>query len=518
MSRSGPRSRASFLGILLLPLLVPGVSSAQPVAIEHESVACIVAEQFPVLDACFRPGPKLARARVYFRPEGVPNWYYIEASRPAPTRVTDPPDRLCRRATLPRPKKSLLQKHVEYYVDAVGKGLESSQTETYRPLVVKSRSECKDKPFAAFIPDAAVSVLPSLPAGFAGAGGLSGTTVAAVVGAGVAGVTGTVVAVTGGGGNAPVTSTTQPLAPTTQPSGVIGTTTTSTLPSVTPTTSTTTTSTLPSPPTTSTTTTTTTTLPGPCSTDVTPPAVTLTSPTVGLFFTTLLPGSFPVPFRATATDLNGVAQVEYLLDVLVALPGGPTGLRPIPGAVSSTPSNYPFAWSSAAASSFLGPTCTIEAVVVAKATDNCGNVGTASNPGIITVSKCLLVPPVSFLRRPDEIRSEPPAQTPAGWVSQLEVPGGRGQVVLNGSQALFPSAGRAVLPVRVPSGENRVEATVVQAQGRPGLWRFELGLSVEPGSLRVIAGEAALVTADAIGFRFKGRPGERVVFTFRAQR
>ena len=91
MSRCRQRGRASFLGTLLLPLLVPTVSSAQPVAIEHESVACLVVEQFPVVDACFRPGPRLARARVYFRPEGVPNWYYVE-SRPAPPRVSDPPD------------------------------------------------------------------------------------------------------------------------------------------------------------------------------------------------------------------------------------------------------------------------------------------------------------------------------------------------------------------------------------------------------------------------------------------
>ena len=68
-------------------------------------------------------------------------------------------------------------------------------------------------------------------------------------------------------------------------------------------------------------------------------------------------------------------------------------------------------------------------------------------------------------------------------------------------------------------GENRVEATLVQATGQPGLWRFELGAeqSLEPGSLRVIAGEVALVTPDSMAFRMKGRPGERVVFTFHAR-
>jgi len=229
-----------------------------------------------------------------------------------------------------------------------------------------------------------------------------------------------------------------------------------------------------------------------------------------------------VPFRANASDASGVAQVEYVLDVLAVVPPGssPTGLRAIPGAVVTTPPDYRFDWRLAGVQAFFYPSCNATAIVVAKATDTCGNIGTARNRGIITFLMPLtcLGPPPSLLRRADEVRSEPPAQTAAGWVSQLEVPGGRGQVVLNGSQALFPGAGRAVLPVRVPSGENRVEATLVQAEGRPGLWRFELGLSVEPGTLRVIAGEVALVTADAIAFRFKGRPGERAVFTFRARR
>ena len=42
-------------------------------------------------------------------------------------------------------------------------------------------------------------------------------------------------------------------------------------------------------------------------------------------------------------------------------------------------------------------------------------------------------------------------------------------------------------------GENRVEAQLVQAAGA-GQWRFELGaLPLEAGSLRVVAGDVALV-------------------------
>jgi Cu(I)/Ag(I) efflux system membrane fusion protein len=53
------------------------------------------------------------------------------------------------KATLPKPKKSLLKKHVDYYVEATGKAMESSQTETYHPLVVADEKECKGQPLAA---------------------------------------------------------------------------------------------------------------------------------------------------------------------------------------------------------------------------------------------------------------------------------------------------------------------------------------------------------------------------------
>jgi hypothetical protein len=107
----------------------------------------------------------------------------------------------------------------------------------------------------------------------------------------------------------------------------------------------------------------------------------------------------------------------------------------------------------------------------------------------------------------------------APWISQLDVPGGGGQVVVNGSAAFFPPHGRSTQAARTRAGENRVEATLVRAEGKPGLWRIELGASrsFEPGSLRVIAGQAALVTVDAVVFRLKGQPGERVVFTFRSR-
>jgi len=273
--------------------------------------------------------------------------------------------------------------------------------------------------------------------------------------------------------------------------------------------------------TTTTTSTSTTTLPSnPCLGDTTPPAVTLLSPPPLPVYNELSPADFPVPFRALASDLNGVSQVEYLLDVLAVAPpvSGGTGLRPIPGALSSTGPSYAFDWTLGAVQGFLGSSCTATATVVVRATDTCGNSADVRSLGIVTflMPATCSGPPISFLARPDEPRSAPPAESASAWVSQLEVPGGRGQLVLNGRQALFPGLGRSSLPVRLEAGENRVEATLVQAQGKAGFWRFEPGAErgLAAGSLRVITGEVALVTPDAVVFRMKGRPGERVVFTF----
>ena len=64
-------------------------------------------------------------------------------------------------------------------------------------------------------------------------------------------------------------------------------------------------------------------------------------------------------------------------------------------------------------------------------------------------------------------------------------------------------------------GTHRFEATLVDATGRPGTWRFDLStLGLSPASLRVVAGEALQVAPATVAFRLRGRPGERVVFTF----
>ena len=102
-----------------------------------------------------------------------------------------------------------------------------------------------------------------------------------------------------------------------------------------------------------------------------------------------------------------------------------------------------------------------------------------------------------------------------GWSSDLDVEGGRLQLVVNGSAASYPDRGRAYGIAAFVDGANRVEATLVDGKGKAGVWRFEfLGAEGVDGSIRVLAGDVVTVAATSISFRLKGTPGERIAFTF----
>jgi hypothetical protein len=104
-----------------------------------------------------------------------------------------------------------------------------------------------------------------------------------------------------------------------------------------------------------------------------------------------------------------------------------------------------------------------------------------------------------------------------GWTSELAVPGGKGQVIANGGFVLFPGAGRSELVLPARPGPNRLEAVLVEGE-RPGTWGFTLASGeIRPGSLRVLAGEAAAAGPQSVVFRLRGRTGERVVVAFDAE-
>jgi hypothetical protein len=100
------------------------------------------------------------------------------------------------------------------------------------------------------------------------------------------------------------------------------------------------------------------------------------------------------------------------------------------------------------------------------------------------------------------------------WESDLQVEGGRVQLVVNGSAVSYPEVGRAYGMGAFVDGPNRVEATLVESRGKAGVWRFKFLASQSVTNLRVIAGDAVDITDSSISFRFKGAPGERVAFMF----
>lgn len=539
----------------LLVLVAPGALRAQGVTIDHSAVGCVVAEQYPKLSACFTPAANVARARVYFRAAGGTSWYFVEMKSEAS----------CYDGVLPKPKKTI--KQINYYVEAVGKDFTEARTAEYDPDVVPDKGACKKElPAAPFLSKASVVVgaatgAPVVPAGFAAAGiaGAAGASTA-VVAAGFAGAaTAGIASTTTGGGTGPSSTTGST---TTTPSGGTQPPTT-TLP---PTPTTTTTlpalnrppvavfSVTPDPPQGTAPLTVQFSMCGSrdpdgdalsfrydfgdgsnanagcraqhtygkalagsaralfnytatdCVTDGHPdhevchgyevsadcpfPEVSFTSPSAGSTVDSCdFDPNTQQPLRtvvsADATDVFGINFVEFSASAY-------RGSTPL-GAVDTPP--YEVLWDD---SKSFG-----QVTLTARAKNRCGNVATATEK--VNVS-CIsgFRPKATFGPR-------------VSWGSRLDVPGGRGQVVLNGAAVSFPGAGRSMAMGEARSGENRIEAQLVEAAGQAGTWRFEFSgnESLAAGSLRVVTGEVAEVTADAIAFRLNGKPGERVSFTFK---
>jgi hypothetical protein len=173
------------------------------------------------------------------------------------------------------------------------------------------------------------------------------------------------------------------------------------------------------------------------------------------------------------------------------------------GTTSTGPSPYSIVWANQ-------PSCSAAPEdhfrILARAVDNCGNVSDVAPVDVRSVGRgCFRASAV-------QARS-------GSWQSDLQLDGARGQVVVDGADAVFPSAGTQAFTSSLGPGLHRFEATLVDGArdgGRTaGTWRFDLSaLRVGAGSLRVVAGEVAQVAADAVVFRLRGRSGERVVFSF----
>jgi hypothetical protein len=457
-------NRRVLSAIVAASALAPGMAGAQGLAIDHKAIGCIVAGEYPKFNACFDPAATLARARVFFRGSGMPHWYFVDMRPEAP----------CFSGILPKPKASL--KKIDYYVEAVDKTFAESRTAEYNPDVVGSPNECRRDVLAApTLRKATVTVgaaagAPSVPAGFssvgivgASGGASTGLIVAGVVGAGAA-AAGIALAVSGNNDN--TTSTTLGVSSTTPATTAPATTTTST----------------------STT--------NPPAQNFVPTLSVNPNPPVG-----------PPPLKVTF-DFCGTTgdNLKYFYDF------NDDGVTDLQGQCSAkvfyTEQGFSLSSVIAAAPPTL-PGCQ------ARCYNNCvySNKGTSKEKSQCFYGCAQVCPNQGITSSPDS-----PVRR-LSWTSELQVPGATGQVVVNAESAVFAASGRSVSAAPGRRGENRIEAQLVQASGRPGSWRFELGTtsSLEIGSLRVIAGDVSLVSGDAVVFRLSGKPGERVVFAFRTR-
>jgi hypothetical protein len=158
-----------------------------PAEIDHKPVACVVAEQFPRLEARLTPADGIGRARVFFRAEGGPAWYAVAMKREGDVFA----------AALPKPKKSL--KRFQYYLEVADAGLASSRTPDYAADVVSGRGACTKGMMSAVMSAASVLLevpagAAAIPAGFSSVGVVAAGSSAAAAGGGAAAASG------GGGG------------------------------------------------------------------------------------------------------------------------------------------------------------------------------------------------------------------------------------------------------------------------------------------------------------------------------
>jgi len=162
------------------PMQIPPPPAAPVTAttILHDPIGCMIAGQFPLVNARIEPAASVARARVYFKSSQSPNWYYVEMM---------PLEGGGFSGKLPRPKVEASP--VTYYIQATTTEYGDAQIGEISSIVVNDAGECEDKVLAPIGPPGEVTVFSAAtgaamaPAGFA-AGGLALTlgTIALIVG------------------------------------------------------------------------------------------------------------------------------------------------------------------------------------------------------------------------------------------------------------------------------------------------------------------------------------------------
>lgn len=176
-------SHRVFLAVLLVASGSQAV--AQTTRIEHQGVACAVAEKFPRLEASLSPTESVAIARVLFQGTTA-DWYSVAMKAEGASFV----------GILPKPKKGL--RSFRYYIEVTDKALGATRTPEFSTTVIESSGACKGGILAGALGSASVVLqgpagIVAIPAGFASTGVVAGSAAGSTAGASGA-------AAAGGGG------------------------------------------------------------------------------------------------------------------------------------------------------------------------------------------------------------------------------------------------------------------------------------------------------------------------------
>lgn len=509
--------RRSLLAWSLLSLGAEAMAQGEPV-IGHQADDCWPEDQFPELAAEIQPGEEILKAKVYFRSDKYPDFYYVEMTiKPAAEDFV---------ALLPKPGPET--ERVIYYLEAIDGTFNGVRTEEYDPEI---EDPCKRRAPAAYtgtdpgiVVGATKAGATAIPPGFQ-AVGIAGFITAAGVSTGVGGGLGigTAVAVAGvaagaagavivAGGEATTTIAETAGPPSTSSVPPSGTTTTTVPPAITTTTRTTTsttsapagtttvaaTTTIASTTSSPSTSTTTTTIPSTTTTSIGSTTTTSSSTT-----TTTLP---PVTACFTATKQNScvwsfdascstgpIVQYNWAID--------PAGNMPPPRPpVSQSGQVVTVDWNPPIYGGCSGASISVQLTVVGAGgqTDSVGqgvsiDLRTSNERGVLRTS----------------------------FTSSLSIPphdgSVRGLIVLNDARVDASSNSAPFSHVfRGLAGNNTVEAYIDAETRGDGFWKFDFSSTDHfvAGSLKAGTGMVASVDGRSIVFRLTGVAGERVKFTF----
>src|SRR5512134_1856777 len=97
--------------------LAPALAAAEAPTVNFQPVVgCFVVGKFPQLNACYAP-TNVVKPRVYFQIEGLPTWYYVEATPASP----------CHSGVLPKPTKKLIGKKLRYYAEGTSASFDTGR-------------------------------------------------------------------------------------------------------------------------------------------------------------------------------------------------------------------------------------------------------------------------------------------------------------------------------------------------------------------------------------------------------